>query len=253
MNRRLRSWTFVLPKEGSTPAECEDAVGVDEAGRKFALADGATEAFDAGHWARRLTEAWVESEPAPLAAEEFRAWAAAQGEWLRDYWRGRRLPWYGEEKARGGSFAAFVGLRFESGGAGLGWRAVAVGDSCLVQLRAGRIQTAMPISSHLGFNSCPALVPSAAALQESALAQSLTTQAGVAEPGDVFLLLSDAVAAWLLELYETGRHTLAAEFDSLLAASENETLTRLLRRKRRERRLKDDDVAIVRVLVNDER
>src|ERR1043165_473869 len=109
---------FVLPKEGSADEECEDAVAQSADSSRFAVADGATEAFDARRWAARLADEWVGAKSAPLTVEEFRPWLAEQGEWLRAYWEGRRLPWYAEEKRRAGSFAAFVGLRLEARGRG---------------------------------------------------------------------------------------------------------------------------------------
>ena len=57
---------FVLPKEGSGAEECEDAVAQSADSRRFAVADGATEAFDARRWAVRLAEAWVNAKSAPL-------------------------------------------------------------------------------------------------------------------------------------------------------------------------------------------
>lgn len=239
---------FVLPKEGSGAEECEDAVAQGADSSRFAVADGATEAFDARRWAVRLAETWVAARSAPLTAEEFRPWLAEQGEWLRASWEGRKLPWYAEEKMRAGSFAAFVGLRLEGRGRGMRWDAVALGDSCLVQTRGGRVRTALPVSTHEEFNSAPPLVPSNETVREAALAR-LVSAGGEAERGDVFLLMSDALSAWYLESSSKsdGR---AAQFDSLLAASENEALAQLIRVERESKRMKDDDVAAVRVQIN---
>ena len=60
--------------------------------------------------------------------------------------------------------------------------------------------------------------------------------------------IPDAVAAWFFDSYERERGRLA-EFDSLAAASENDALAEFLRGELREGRLKDDDVAIVRIKV----
>ncbi len=236
---------FVLPKDGSADEECEDAVASSADSRRFAVADGATEAFDARRWATRLAESWVGAERAPLTVEEFRPWLAEQGEWLRASWEGRKLSWYAEEKRRAGSFAAFVGLRLEARGRGMSWDAVALGDSCLVQTRGGRVRTAMPVSTHEEFNSSPPLVPSNETVREVALAR-LVGARGEAERGDVFQLMSDALSAWYFESLakEDGR---AARFDSLLAASENGALAELVRGERASKRMKDDDVAVIRV------
>ena len=239
---------FLLPKDGSGAEECEDAFAQSSDSRRFAVADGATEAFDARRWAMRLAETWVGAKSSPLTVEEFRPWLAEQGEWLRASWEGRKLPWYAEEKRRAGSFAAFVGLRLEERGRRVRWDVVALGDSCLVQTRGGRVETALPVSTHLEFNSAPPLVPSNESVRETALAK-LVSAGGEAERGDVFLLMSDALSAWYLESSSKsdGR---AAQFDSLLAASENKALAQLFQSERESKRMKDDDVAAVRVQLN---
>jgi hypothetical protein len=238
---------FLMPKEGAGAEECEDAFGVNAEALRFAVADGATEAFDAGSWARTLARGWAGARAGVLTPGEFRAWVAEEGARLRGGWEGRKLPWYAEEKARAGSFAAFVGLAFEAGPRGLRWSALAVGDSCLVRRRGGRVRASLPLSSHTEFNSCPVLVPTHEAALDAAL-QHLQTAGGAAERGDTFLLLSDAAAAWFLEQSAAGAARVE-EFDSRLAASDNEALAELLRAERRAGRLKDDDVAAVRVAV----
>ncbi len=245
---RLQVRHFVLPREDSTLEECEDAAGIGRRGWSYAVADGATEAFDARRWARRLAESWAGIEPSPpLSVADFGVWAVTEGEGLHAAWENLTLPWYAEEKRRGGSFAAFVGLHFAAEGRRLSWRAIAVGDSCLIQRRNCELRAALPLAEHQDFNSHPVLVPSRAELMKSALGRAVTG-AGEAESGDIFLLLSDAIAAWFFEL-AAARHPLIAKFDSLLAASDNVALADLLRRERQAKKLKDDDVAIIRIAV----
>ena len=245
---RIKAARFLLPKEGQTLAECEDAVGVNVDARVFAVADGATEAFDAQRWAARLVCEWTRAAAAPVELESFRAWLAEQGERFQAEWGAEKLAWYAEEKRSAGSFAAFVGLRFETGAAGaLRWRAAALGDSCLAQMRGGQIIAALPIESHESFHSMPPLAPTAGALREAALKRAVF-RAGRAEVGDIFFLLTDAVAAWFLASYAEGRARVE-EFDSLAASPENEALAELLRGERRAGRLKDDDVAVLRLAV----
>jgi hypothetical protein len=245
---RIQTRHFVLPKEGSTAEECEDAVAFDAGSLRFAVADGATEAFDARRWAARLAAEWVGAVRAPLTAAEFGPWLKEQGQWLSASWEGRPLPWYAEEKRRAGSYAAFVGLRLEGAGRKLSWRAVALGDSCLVQRRGGEVLAAFPLSSQDEFGSTPPLVPSSEALREAALAR-LVEREGRAEPGDTFLLMTDALSAWYFDA-SARRDPEAERFDSLLAASENGPLSELVRRERAAARMRDDDVAAVRVFLS---
>ena len=252
----FRSWQlhtqqFLLPKSCSDPAECEDAIGINSEALRFAVADGATEAFDAGNWARRLARCWVADETPALSVEEFRTWVAGQGQRLHSSWQGRHLSWYAEEKSRHGSFAAFVGVQFELNRDRPCWRAIALGDACLVHRRRDFLCSVMPVSEHQNFNSAPVLVPSLDSLQEAALARAVTSS-GTFEESDVLLLLSDAAAAWYLRRSET-EDPVCAEFDSFLAAAQNKELTRLFQQERRAGRLKDDDIAILRIAAQLER
>lgn len=237
----------MLPKEGAGAEECEDAVGVSAERRRYAVADGATEAFDSKSWAKLLAEGWVAAERAAVTVESFGAWVAERGRALHESWDGRTLPWYAEEKRRAGSFAAFVGLSFREDGRQLRAEVIALGDACMIHLRGGAVHCAMPLTDAREFTSTPPLVPSQEALQESALAKAVT-DAGPVEHGDIFLLLSDAAAAWFLSLGEEDA-PLRARFDSLLKSPATEPLAELFRAERRAGRIKDDDVAVVRVAV----
>ena len=236
---------FVLPKEGAAVAECEDAIGVNAAAGRFAVADGATEAFDARSWAQRLAEGWVACEPPVLTRETFGAWVAGQGTALHDTWQGRTLPWYAEEKARRGSFAAFVGVQLDLTNGAPRWTAVALGDSCLIQCRGAAICHALPVADHTQFTSTPLLVPSLGQLHEAALGQA-RVESGTLVRGDVLWLLSDATAEWFLKCASAGADVLE-RFDALLAAGPEDDLAALFQAERRARKIKDDDVAVVRI------
>lgn len=230
--------------------ECEDAVGINLAAGRFAVADGATEAFDARRWAETLAHNWVEGQTAPLTVADFRSWVETQGGLLQAAWRGRSLPWYVEEKARRGSFAAFVGLQFEAGESGsLWWRSLALGDSCLIHCRAQKLQTAFPLSDANQFNSAPQLVPSIWPAQAENLSTQIALRDGAATIGDVFYLFSDALAAWYLRLVAEGDNKTLRLFKSWLVSAERDNLVGMLLAEKRAGRLRDDDCAVIRVAV----
>lgn len=242
---QLRAVQFLLPKEGAEAAECEDAIGVNVAAGRFAVADGATEAFDARSWAQRLAEGWVTTDAPVLTAEAFNGWVAEQGSALHESWAGRALPWYAEEKARRGSFAAFVGVQFETGNGAPAWTALALGDSCLIQQRGPQIARALPVSDHRQFTSTPVLVPSRNQLHDAAF-QQLQVEHGTFAPGDVLWLMSDATAEWFLRS-AAERDVVLAQLNNFLAHNRAPETVELFQEQRRARRIKDDDVAIIRI------
>ena len=236
-----------MQKSGTERSECEDFVGVNTEALRYAIADGATEAFDAGRWAERLASEWVKIEGA-LAVEDFGAWVAEQGAWLHASWEGRTLSWFAEEKARVGSFAAFVGVQFDLSTDAPRWKAIALGDCCLIHLRGERVCSAFPVSDHQSFNTAPVLVPSLDTFQEGALKRAVESS-GSLEQGDVLLLLSDAAAAWYLKMAGE-QDPLRQELDALVARSDKCALEKLFEEERRTGRIKDDDVAIVRIALS---
>ena len=231
---------LLLPKLDHDASECEDAIAFDIQTARFAVSDGATEAFNAQQWARNLAEHWVRNE-ATLTLEEFRSWVATEGRELHDSWNGLTLSWYSEEKARTGSFAAFVGVEIDLKSSTPTWKAIALGDTCLLHCRGGALLKSFPLSRSESFNSTPILVASHAALQESTMSSAMV-DSGVCENSDVLLLMSDAAASWCLQRFEN------SDFDpDFLTGKDDEELRRFFDAERQAGRIRNDDLAIVRI------
>lgn len=231
---------LLLPKLDHEPSECEDAIAFDIHTARFAVTDGATEAFYAQQWARNLAEHWVRNE-ATLTLDEFRNWVATEGRELHDSWNGLTLSWYSEEKARTGSFAAFVGVELDLKSSPPSWRAIALGDACLLHCRGNALLKSFPLSRSECFNSTPILVASNVALHESTMS-SAKVDSGVCETSDVLLLMSDAAASWCLQRFENG------DFDpDFLTGKDDEELRRFFDGERQTGRIRNDDLAIVRI------
>lgn len=181
------------PKSGHRADENEDAVGANLTAGRFAVADGASEGWASGAWARHLVGCYARTPPEPAT---FADWLAD----ARDTWAEPPAtddqPWYAQAKQAEGAFATLVGVEVRPAktGSALRWRAVAVGDSCLMHVRRGAVVESFPLTSPDQFDTTPALVPSSSrrpALNPDWLA-------GTAIPGDTLLLATDAVAAALL-------------------------------------------------------
>lgn len=233
----------LLPKADSSPSDCEDSISLDVPHLRFAVADGATEAFDSRRWARYLTRAWILRSSTSLDGFGLVEAAQVLGQRLNQKWTGRQLPWYLEEKAASGAFAAFLGLQLKREGT---WSAVAIGDVCLIIETSGAVQTSFPVSSADDFSSRPILVGSKA--DAEVMKQALRFGQGVCLSGDVLLLMTDAIACWYLR-HATANRDLLAEFHASLG--DTAAFSTLVDRERTQSRLRNDDVAVVRLTVGD--
>ena len=237
----LATRQLLLPKLGHEPSECEDAIAVDTENCRFAVADGATEAFDARNWAQRLAQHWVQNECASTL-EAFREWVAAEGRELRDSWNSLSLSWYSEEKARTGSFAALVGVELDLQTESPSWKAIALGDACLLHCRQGTLLKSLPVGSSASFNSAPVLVASDSSMHEASM-KSVVIDSGSCENGDVLWLLSDGAASWYLERFEKDEFTPSDFFET----KGDEELQRFFDEERLAGRMRNDDVAVLRI------
>jgi hypothetical protein len=190
--------TWQLARDGNTAEEYEDAVAADEGRGRFAVADGATESSFASDWARSLVDSFVQGPDDPDLVT-WETWLPPlQKGWHEEVGR-RPLPWYAEAKREQGAFATFLGLVVEQ--AAGGWRAIAVGDSCLFQVRRGRLVLAWPVDRAADFGSGPCLVGSRSSPEEIA-GKKQKQEHGNWEAGDRIWLMTDALARWFLGQHE---------------------------------------------------
>jgi hypothetical protein len=161
------------------------------------VADGATEASFSGRWAEMLTRAYARGQLANGQLGE--TLPKLQTAWS-DEIGGKSLPWYAEEKVRQGAFSSLLGLTLRDGS----WSALAIGDSCLFQVRDDELLTAFPLADSSQFGSTPLLL-SSNARRNTQLADHLLCAGGEVVPGDRFLLMTDAVACWFLAAVEAGQ------------------------------------------------
>ncbi|NBC87818.1 MAG: hypothetical protein GVY25_16675 [Bacteroidetes bacterium] len=182
-----------IPKQGSTSDENEDAFAVhtDTFPIGVAVADGATESAYSRLWASCLTRRMVEVNDLTETS-----WAtsvdAARKDWsaiLAD--DPTPVPWYVEEKRREGAFATCLALMLHADGA---YSASSVGDCMLIQERAGERHT-WPVDDPDAFSHRPDLLNS----RSSKASPNPEMHHGTWRRGDVFILATDAVAAWLLD------------------------------------------------------
>jgi len=210
---------FRIPKAGSTRAEYEDAVAWSTRRRRFAVADGASASAFARLWAELLARAYTSGK---LRADHLQEdLAPVQAQWAHAV-ESRDLPWYALEQVRRGAFAALVGLTISHEK----WHALAAGDSCLFHIRDGELLQAFPITDPEEFDNRPFLIGSRATSNTELTVRTLD---GQWQPGDTFLLMSDALAALFLRDKRLEMHGFRA----------------WVRRMRTERLMRNDDVSLL--------
>ncbi len=216
----------------------------------MAIADGATESSFARAWARALTEGFACE---PLSAKPDLTELMERVGPLQEQWHAGiawdRLPWFAEDKARNGAFAALLTVRFETPLAGTEsadspderrWHALAIGDTCLFQIRDDALHLAFPLSESAAFDSTPLLLSSNPArnLQVWDQAQVLN---GVFKPGDILLLMTDALAKWFLTEIEAG----GKPWQTLSSLPDQNAFADLTMTLRAEHRIKNDDTSLI--------
>ena len=227
-----------VPKAGNADTQNEDAAAIGPKLRRVAIADGASEGWQSGPWARILAAECVRNPPSP---ESFAEWVEATRAKAP---KSEATSWYAEAKAALGSFSTFLGLAFEDAkDGGIRWRAVAVGDSCLFQVRGEKWVAKFPVESVGDFSNRPKLVGS---LPGSPVPEA-DWFAGRGELRDVFYLLTDALAEWYFRERLTNIRAdreLDRVTDPSLPATEFADWIKSLRDAKA---LKNDDSTVVRV------
>jgi hypothetical protein len=235
---------FSCQKAGNARSEYEDAWairGSDSPTRcRVAVADGATESSFSALWAALLVEHFVRGRAS--GPEFFNHLGAIRRLW-RTKIRGRPLPWYAAEKVRRGAYAAFVGASLNA--VNRAWRAVAIGDCCLLHIKGipanGELFKAFPLSHSEEFGSSPFLVGSVKKAGDDPFPHVRVAE-GVLEPDDVLFFASDALSAWLLRRAERGEPAWGAAC-ALRTQEDFETLVA----QAREDGTRNDDMTLVRL------
>jgi hypothetical protein len=214
---RISTMTFWAQKAGSRIDEYEDASWPSKplntsqgCSFRFAVADGATESSYAKIWAKQLVRAFCIGK---LDADSILDYLPSlQHRWSvivnkRVTAQGRPIPWYVEEKVRDGAFAAILGLSIDEDSPGYrygNWRAIAIGDSCVVHMRGDQVLTRFPLDNSTSFSNHPKLLSSNPARNESVL-KHLRIVESTWKSEDTFYLMTDALACWFMKELEVGQ------------------------------------------------
>jgi hypothetical protein len=200
-------------KMGNSPEQWEDAYAVDAPGGAAVVADGASSGIYCSIWAQQLSARFLTDRPDTREPVSLNKWVNG----LRTEWRTAikysSLNWSKQAKVDQVGAAATL-LTLETGPADATgnrpWRACAVGDASLFWVRDGRLLATFPVVAADQFGSAPLLVRSNPGFKTMALAA-----AGTCEPGDRFVLATDAVASRLFKSGVTGPGPDWARFETI--------------------------------------
>ncbi len=241
--------SFWLPKAGNSAEEYEDAFYPSYEGERggsrisFAVADGASEGMLSGPWAQILVRAFcrVNSPPArfnTLLERAYQAWTDWRGYYLQlREQQNRPIQWFEETGLQKGAFSTLIGITLLHGPSNR-WDVVALGDSCLFQVRDGELLTAFPLDNSTQFDSRPFLIASNPANNAGLLERVRRTRSDW-RSGDRFYLMTDALAYWFLSECEAGR----TPWDNLHL--QRQAFERHVHALRAARSMRNDDVTLV--------
>ncbi len=146
-----------------------------------------------------------------------------------------KIPYYLRAAQARGSHATLLTVELLPGGS---WRALAIGDSCLLHYRRGVLISSFPIVDADAFGFTPDLV--ATDRDTSTLAKRAS---GQLRSGDVLVAATDAASEWMLR-YAGTEHDPAP----IILADDGDLLATVLAAREAEH-LRNDDVAIVRAVI----
>ena len=260
---QIQMVTFSEPKQGNAPGEWQDGAGGGVVGdgaaaprrARFVVLDGATGAYDPVRWVDQLVRSFApqaagdpSSEGPRLEPAAMRAWfAEMQDQWAADV---RDFDSIIEERkfAEVGSFATLLGFEiYALDGPEPYWRAVALGDTVLFHVRAGRMIAVFPPMGPDDFGTLPDGVHTSRASLDR-MTGRLLTGGGVLEAGDFLFAATDAMAQWILRTIVRDE---AKVWDTLTTLAHPDVFARLVEDQRREqnsaKRMKNDDVTLMRL------
>jgi hypothetical protein len=170
------------------------------------------------------------------------------------------LPWFATQKAQDGACTTLLALEFtqneEADGeiklsrwqrmmgvkkpAMFGWRAEAIGDSCLFQIRDNELILSFPLERPVEFTHSPVLITTNPG-QNKIVYEHLKVHDGDCQPGDLFFLMTDALAKWFLQRDVAGERP----WQLLRTFDDDVLFKQFVIQQRDEGRIENDDTTLM--------
>lgn len=224
---------FWLPKAGNIASLYEDAyfpydepqsatIPHNQKYQRYAIADGASTAYLSGSWATLLVDRFGSYDGEITNTNFFdliqtlnldENWNLQLTEYIKKREdEGKPLSWYDEMALQNGAASTFLEISFplEEDKIKDNFSALAIGDSCLFQIRDDELITKFPLNSSADFDNSPLLISSDPNRNVN-LIENFHEKNVYLDPadqstisGDQFFLMTDALASWFFQEYEKG-------------------------------------------------
>lgn len=235
---------FSTHKAAETPDDCQDAWDMNEGTARYAVADGATRSLFPKQWAELLVNRFCEKNGLSLEEGNWQEWITPlQQDWLKQVTaivqETKRFISIDRLSKSESAAATFIGLEFDKDK--MEWKAGIVGDSCLFQIRNSQLMASYPIKQSEDFDNHPEAF---ASFEKDNYAKPQIVK-GMAEPGDQFILATDALAKWIIQHEEAGQ--LEAALNRLTALTDDAEFARFVEEVRdtEDIPLVNDDVTLL--------
>ena len=249
---KLTAKSFRTHKDAESPDDCQDACAQNDGKGRYAVADGATRTFFPKEWANLLVEHFYENPDLFLAEINWRDWLGPiRQEWDKEVKKkvNEQSPWYIKNpfNTREPAVSTFVGIQFNTDCGE--WKAMIVGDSCLFHQSNTGFKSYL-IENSADFTNSPEVFASYAKDNHS----EPTFKSGSANPGDTFILATDALAKWILEHKENGELDAALDRLKAIETDEQFEFDQFVHEARHDKAtsLVNDDVTLMLISVEDD-
>jgi hypothetical protein len=255
---------FWLPKAGDDASAYEDAffpfkfpfdiISHTQKFQRFAIADGASTAYLSGMWAAILVDVFgsYDGEITNTNFFDLIQTLILDENWnprLLEYIKkredmGKPLSWYDEMALQNGAASTLLEISFpvEENKVRDNYSALAVGDSCIFQIRDDELITKFPLDSSADFDNSPSLISSDPKRNENLYDKIAYLENQSFIQGDGFYLMTDALASWFLQEYEKGNKPWTIISENTIDRS---SFLGWIEQLREEKKMRNDDVTLM--------
>ena len=248
---------FILQKESEPLIECQDRYALDSGRRCYAVADGVSNSFIPGPWARIIARGFVEQPRVFEQKEVFQQWLSNAAQAWQALITQRWIPMINEQRHALGESIEDWGRELRRGAQTtlvgctiapaqdmlLAVRVCAIGDALFLLFRPHASEqwtlvSSYPLNDPDAFTHMPDTLATIVRPDLLELAwERRKVETFMAQRGDLLVLASDTLARWLL--IQAQQHS--PRLISLLTGASQAEFSRIVREELHEKRIEEDD------------